>query len=53
MEKIQTYWLDFFQNERDDDNWWNRKKALWEERDAEIVRIEGKGRALSKTKCGK
>lgn len=43
MEKIRDWWLDFFQSDRNDDNWWARKKALCREREMEIVRISGKG----------
>ncbi|AXI08655.1 hypothetical protein CUC15_06900 [Oceanobacillus zhaokaii] len=48
MEKIKAFWLNFFSQEANEDNWWKRKKALWEERGAEIVRIEGKGRIFRK-----
>ncbi|RDW18140.1 hypothetical protein CWR48_11160 [Oceanobacillus arenosus] len=48
MEKIKAFWLDFFRQEQNEDSWWNRKKALWEERGGEIVRIEGNGRVFEK-----
>ncbi|WP_077324928.1 amidase domain-containing protein [Virgibacillus siamensis] len=43
MDEIRDYWLEYFQSERNDDSWWGRKKALCRDRDAEIVRISGKG----------
>ncbi|WP_174616154.1 amidase domain-containing protein [Virgibacillus ihumii] len=43
MEKIRDLWLDFFQLERNEDSWWERKKSLCRDREAEIVRISGKG----------
>ncbi|WP_156288756.1 amidase domain-containing protein [Oceanobacillus salinisoli] len=48
MEKIKKMWMDFFQSERNDDNWWSRKKALWEKRDAEIVQTKGNGEVFQK-----
>ncbi|MGM8365780.1 amidase domain-containing protein [Virgibacillus sp. W0181] len=44
MGKIQAQWLDFFQKEHLNKNWWVRKKELFHERNAEIVRIRGEGR---------
>ncbi|RKQ28654.1 amidase domain-containing protein [Oceanobacillus halophilus] len=49
MEKIKEMWLEFFQSERNDsDNWWSRKKALWEKRDAKVVKITGTGEVFRK-----
>lgn len=49
MEKVKEIWLNFFQDERNDTaDWWQRKKALWEKRDAEIVQIKGKGERYRK-----
>ena len=43
MEKIKKNWLAFFQEEQEHTNWWTRKKGLLNERQAEIVRINGYG----------
>lgn len=43
MKKIADLWVDFFQNEIENNQWWTRKKALSKNREAEIVRINGKG----------
>src|SRR5690625_1035136 len=43
MEKLKTYWTDFFRSERLADNWWTIKKKIYEERNAEIVSIQGNG----------
>ncbi|MFC2947897.1 amidase domain-containing protein [Virgibacillus sediminis] len=43
METIKEEWLRFFEGDRDGHSWWSRKKALWRERNAEIVRIMGCG----------
>ncbi len=48
MQKIKASWQAFFQNERDNDNWWGRKKALWRKRDTEIVRIQGDGQIVKR-----
>ncbi|WP_085992844.1 amidase domain-containing protein [Oceanobacillus senegalensis] len=50
MEKIKQWWIDFFQNERNEDDWWSRKKQLWENRDGEIVRTQGKGEVFQKVR---
>ena len=45
MHPLKKYWLDFFETEERSvsDNWWERKKALLKRRNAEIIRINGKG----------
>ncbi|WP_245183598.1 hypothetical protein [Lentibacillus salicampi] len=43
METLKKSWLDFFQSERQEDNWWKRKKDLYREREADIVRVNGEG----------
>jgi hypothetical protein len=43
MEKLKTQWLDFFREDFLRDDWWGRKKKLCEERNAEIVSIQGDG----------
>ncbi|WP_087973402.1 amidase domain-containing protein [Oceanobacillus rekensis] len=48
MEKIKEQWLDFFQNERREDNWWRRKEELWAKRGAEVIRIGGNGKLFRK-----
>jgi hypothetical protein len=50
MENIKQWWLDFFQNERNNGDWWARKKALWEKRDAKIVQTKGNGEVFQKMK---
>jgi len=44
MDKLKKVWLDFFENTRNEESWWQRKKALHRKRNAEIVRIQGEGR---------
>ncbi|MFD1037601.1 amidase domain-containing protein [Virgibacillus byunsanensis] len=44
MEKLANIWLDFLQSEPKNDTWWDRKKKLCDVRQAEMVRINGKGR---------
>lgn len=48
MEKLKKIWLDFFKEERNTDDWWMRKKALWRKRESEIVRIQGDGQIFRK-----
>src|SRR5690625_6938311 len=48
MEKIKSLWLDFFESERYENGWWERKKALYHKRKAEIVRIQGNGHIIEK-----
>lgn len=43
MGKLNDYWLDFFRSDHQEDNWWERKKNLYRARQAEIIRINGKG----------
>lgn len=43
MEKFKKYWLDFFSDEQDENNWWERKQTLWEREKGSIIRIRGKG----------
>jgi len=43
MNKIKKAWLDFFEFDANEDNWWQQKKKLWENRNASIVRINGEG----------
>lgn len=50
MTKLKSYWLDFFQEENHDHNWWVRKKELNKERQADIVRINGTAHVFSKKK---
>lgn len=48
MERLKGVWLDFFESERNKDSWWERKKALYRKREAEIVRIQGDGRIVER-----
>lgn len=43
MEKIKNMWLNFFQGQEVNEDWWKRKKAVSNDRDVEIVRISGRG----------
>jgi len=43
MDRLTEFWQHFFETKQDHENWWTRKKALWERRNAEIVRIKGNG----------
>lgn len=43
MEKLHDIWLNFFRSGRQQNDWWSRKKDLYREREAEIVRISGQG----------
>ncbi|WP_188456716.1 amidase domain-containing protein [Virgibacillus oceani] len=43
MNKLTDWWLDFFQSERNESEWWERKKELCNERGIEITRIKGNG----------
>lgn len=53
MEKLKKDWLDFFHGEGTGDTWWSRKNALWEKRDASIIRIKGDGRVFGMRRSGK
>ncbi|AIF42653.1 amidase domain-containing protein [Virgibacillus sp. SK37] len=44
MEKIKKEWLDYFLSEKQTTGWWQKKRSLCKERDAEIIRIHGDGR---------
>lgn len=48
MGDITTYWQDFFRKNKEDQDWWNKKKALCKKRETQIVKIKGKGIILSK-----
>ena len=48
MEKVKDRWLDFFHDERKENNWWKRKQELWAKRGAEIIRIGGSGKIFGK-----
>lgn len=48
MTKLNELWLDFFQN--DDYNWWSRKVTLNNNRQAEIIRINGAVQVYKKFK---
>ncbi|RLL44959.1 hypothetical protein D8M04_08780 [Oceanobacillus piezotolerans] len=43
MKKIKQWWLKEFESTNSQNDWWERKKQLWKERDAEIVKVKGKG----------
>lgn len=44
MENIQMYWEKFFDSRNNYEQWWERKQKLFEDREAEIIRIQGNGR---------
>ncbi|GAB4073881.1 amidase domain-containing protein [Barrientosiimonas marina] len=46
MEKLKRDWLAFFQSDRQTDTWWSRKKGLFQNRGADIVKISGQGHAF-------
>ncbi|WP_235793993.1 amidase domain-containing protein [Virgibacillus salidurans] len=48
MEKLKEMWMNFLREERNTDDWWVRKKALWRERESEIVRIQGDAKIYRK-----
>lgn len=48
MNMMTNYWMDFFQDEKDDHDWWARKIKLVQDRGAEIVRINGEGHVFRK-----
>ncbi|WP_010650207.1 amidase domain-containing protein [Oceanobacillus massiliensis] len=48
MELIKNLWQDFFRDNRDSDNWWKRKQNIWAGREAEIIRVGGKGEVFRK-----
>ncbi|MFB4167024.1 amidase domain-containing protein [Virgibacillus sp. JSM 102003] len=43
MERIKNMWLNFFQGQEVNEDWWKRKKAVSNDRGVEIVRISGRG----------
>ncbi len=48
MEQLKRYWQDFFAIDRNENDWWARKQALFAERGAEIIQIKGNGHVYSK-----
>lgn len=48
MKKLKKWWIDTFYEDREETSWWLRKKQLFEKRNAEIIRITGKGALTSK-----
>lgn len=52
MHSLKKYWLSFLEDERESDTWWARKKALFKKRQADIVRINGKGHVFHKMQQG-
>lgn len=49
MENLKSRWVNFFEAERSGGDWWERKKALYKKRNAEIVRIQGDGRIIERS----
>lgn len=43
MDRLANWWLDFFQAEPGREKWWERKKALCQDRGVEITQIRGDG----------
>ncbi|CDQ40777.1 amidase domain-containing protein [Virgibacillus salexigens] len=48
MEKLKDYWIHMFESDQWNNDWWKRKKALLEERNASIVHIKGNGHLYRK-----
>lgn len=48
MGNISAYWQRFFQEKHGDHDWWHRKKALCQKREAQIVKVKGQGIVLTK-----
>ncbi|EQB35060.1 hypothetical protein M948_18350 [Virgibacillus sp. CM-4] len=48
MEKLRDYWIHMFESDQWNNDWWKRKKALLEERNASIVHIKGNGHLYRK-----
>lgn len=46
MEKIKNMWLEFFNDERQEENWWTRKQNLWANQKGSIVRVQGKAKGF-------
>ncbi|SFE00940.1 Putative amidase domain-containing protein [Lentibacillus persicus] len=43
MDMLKESWLDFFRDSHEGDDWWQRKQRLYHARQAEVVRISGRG----------
>lgn len=52
MDKLVTFWEDFFQTEQAGDNWWERKKVLCQKRNTQVVRIQGEGHLYGEVRYG-
>ncbi|WP_080874027.1 amidase domain-containing protein [Oceanobacillus timonensis] len=48
MGDISTYWHRFFHGNKEGQDWWQKKKELCRKREAQLVKIKGKGLILSK-----
>lgn len=48
MGKLESFWLDILTSEKSFPKFWARKKTLFHERNAEIVRVNGDGRVFSR-----
>ncbi|MFD1414658.1 amidase domain-containing protein [Oceanobacillus jeddahense] len=48
MGDIQTYWQHFFSGTKENQDWWHKKKELCKRREAQIVKVKGRGLVLSK-----
>lgn len=46
MDKIKNMWLEFFNDERQEENWWTRKQNLWANQKGSIVRVQGKAKGF-------
>ncbi|MHA6251592.1 amidase domain-containing protein [Oceanobacillus sp. CAU 1775] len=42
MEKIKEYWLAWLLNDDNSNDWWKRKRSMWEVQDGRIVLTRGK-----------
>ncbi len=46
MNEIKKAWLEFLNNERQEEDWWTRKQNLWEKQKGSIVRVQGKAKGF-------
>lgn len=50
MEQLKNYWLNFFNEDFKEADWWRRKKELFKARQATVVKISGDGHLVRKIK---
>ncbi|MGF7013696.1 amidase domain-containing protein [Ornithinibacillus bavariensis] len=52
MRQLEMFWENFFNNENEEFDWWNRLKTLNESRRVKIARIKGKGHIFQRINLG-